>query len=371
MKAPSSPMLARLDAALAASVHPIDAACARAERAGFLARQGFFDQANADLAILRAEFAQRPAALVTVWVCIVEAWIEQNSGRLAASRDKLLRAQALSAAAKLKPLQALSAAWLAHISFVQDDIDDMAKYLALALDLVAPDHHVAMARASLVAASAYNFANRLDLAQPWYTRAREHAQAESDDAALGVITFTIAGHRCNHALRATIFGSSVDTEEARRAEAWVAASFNFDQWVGTVYQDAYVQMLRATVYSAQGQHAKALAVYVAHLDDADRQGLAYMRATHLADQAWCRFHTGDVAGARSDAEASVVLIDPGMNVEDIAVAHGRLGQVFEALGDVDASLHHRQLAREHWSRHLEMQRAVIELLDRALKSASH
>ena len=370
MKAPPSPMLARLDAALATSVHPIDAACARAERAGFLARQGFFDQAQADLAILRSEFSQRPAALVTVWICIVEAWIEQNSGRLAASRDKMLRAQALSAAAKLKPLQALSAAWLAHLSFVQDDIDDMAKYLALAFELAAPDHHAARARASIVAASAYHLANRLDLAQPWYTRAREHAQAESDDAALGVITFTIAGHRSNHALRATIFGSSVDTDEARRAEAWVAASFNFDQWVGTVYQDAYVQMLRAIVYSAQGEHAKALAVYAAHLDDADRQGLANMRSTHLADKAWCRFHTGDVAGARSDAEEAVSLIDPGMNIEDIAVAHGRLEQVFQALGDIDASLRHRQLARQHWSRHLEMQRTVIDLLDRALKPDS-
>ncbi|MFM9916436.1 MAG: hypothetical protein ACKVOX_11560 [Rhizobacter sp.] len=367
MKVPPSPMLARLDAALAASVHAIDVACARAERAGFLARQGFFDEANAELTILRTEFARQPSALVTVWICIVEAWIEQNSGRVSASRDKMLRAQALSAAARLTPLQALSAAWLAHLSFVQDDIDDMAKYLTMTFRLAAPDHHAARARASIVAASAYHLANRLDLAQPWYTRAREHAQAESDDAALGVITFTIAGHRSNHALRATIFGC-VDTEEARRAEAWVAASFNFDHWVGTVYQDAYVQMLRATVYSAQGEHAKALAVYRDHLDDADRQGLASMRATHLADQAWCRYHTGDVSGARSDAEAAAALIDPGMSIEDIAVAHGRLEQVFQALCETDASLHHRQLAREHWSRHLDMQHSVIDVLDRTLQS---
>lgn len=367
MKAPASPMLARLDAALAASVHPLDTACVRAERAGFLARQGFFDDAHAELSILRAEFAQRPAALVTVWVCIVEAWIELYSGRLAASRDKMLRAQALSAATRLKPLQALSAAWLAHTSFVQDDMDDMTKYLTLAFQLAAPDHHAAQARASMVVASAYHFANRLDRAQPWYTRAREHAQAEADDAALSVITFTIAGHRSNHALRASIFGS-VDTEEARRAEAWVAASFNFDQWVGTVYQDAYVQMLRATVYSAQNEYAKALAVYEAHLADADRQGLASMRATHLADQAWCRLHLGDVTGARSDAEASAALIDPGMNLEDLAVACGRLEQVFRAIDNVDAALRHRQLARDYWARHLEMQRLVIDLLDRALKA---
>ena len=367
MKLPASPMLARLDAALASSVHPIDVACVRAERAGFLARQGFFDEANAELAILRNEFARRPAAIVTVWICIVEAWIEHYSGRVSAGRDKMMRAYALSSAAKLRPLQALSAAWLAHIGFSQDDIDDMAKYLSLALQLAEPDHHAARSRAAMVAASAYHFANRLDLAQPWYVQAREHAMADSDDAMLGVITFSMAGHRSNHALRASIFGG-VSTEEARRAEAWLDASFNFDKWVGTVHQDAYVQMSRAIVYSAQGEHAKALAVYEAHLGDADRQGLAHMRATHLADQAWCRFHTGDAAGARVDAEAAAALIDPGMYVEDLAVASGRLEQVFDALGDTEATLHHRQLAREYWARHQAMQCNVIDRLDRALQS---
>ena len=32
-------------------------------------------------ATLRAEFAQRPSALVTVWICIVEAWIEVKMGK--------------------------------------------------------------------------------------------------------------------------------------------------------------------------------------------------------------------------------------------------------------------------------------------------
>jgi tetratricopeptide (TPR) repeat protein len=45
MKPPASPMMARLDAALAASRHPVDAACVRAERAGLLARQGKLDEA--------------------------------------------------------------------------------------------------------------------------------------------------------------------------------------------------------------------------------------------------------------------------------------------------------------------------------------
>jgi hypothetical protein len=365
MKPPTSPMMARLDAALAASRHPVDTACVRAERAGLLARQGNLDEANAELQILRRDFTDRPAAVVTVWICIVEAWIEQYSGRRLAGRDKMRRAQALSAAARLKPLQALSAAWLAHFGYLQDDFDDMAKYLTLGLQLATPDHHAARGRAALVAASGYHRANRLDLAQPWYIRARAHAVADTDDSLLSTVTFMMACHRSNHASRASIFGS-VDTAEARRAQAWLDASFNFDQWVGSAPQDSFLFTLRAQLYSAQRQHAQALALYETHLADADRQGLAHMRAVHIADQAWCRFHTGDASGARTDAQAAAALVDPGMSVEDLAIACGRLDQVFEALGDIDAALRHRQLAREHWATHQTMMQSMIDLMGRAL-----
>lgn len=365
MSLPASPMLSRLDAALAASRHPLDAACVRAERAGFLARQGCLDDANAELHRLRQDFADRPAAVVTVWVCIVEAWIEHYSGRIAAGRDKMRRAQALSAAVKLQPLQALSAAWLAHVGFVEEDLDDLAKYLRLAWQLAAPDHHAARARAALVAASGYHSASRLDRAQPWYVRAREHAVAELDEATLSVISFTMAGHRCNHAVRASIFGST-DSAETQRAQAWLNASFNYDHWVGSTPQDAFGHVLRAQMYSAQQKYVSALAVYQEHLAEADRQGTAHMRAVHLADQAWCRFHTGDSAAAHRDALAAAALIDPGMYVEDLAVACGRLDQVLQALGEHDAALHHRQLARTHWAAHQSQLAALVARLDQAL-----
>ena len=58
MTLPPSPMLARLEAALVAAVHPVERACARAELAGFQARQGLFDEATQALTSLRSEFAQ-------------------------------------------------------------------------------------------------------------------------------------------------------------------------------------------------------------------------------------------------------------------------------------------------------------------------
>jgi len=91
-----------------------------------------------------------------------------------------------------------------------------------------------------------------------------------------------------------------------------------------------------------------------------------MRAAHLADQAWCRLRTADLDGARADARAAAALVNPGMYVEDLAVACGRLDQVFSELGETGLALDHRQRAREHWSAHQAMQRSVIEALGAAL-----
>jgi hypothetical protein len=193
--------------------------------------------------------------------------------------------------------------------------------------------------------------------------------AETDDATMGVITFTMAGHRSNHVFHASILGDQ-DIEEARRTQAWIDASVNFDRWVGTVSQTAFMEMFRAQVFSAQHEHAKAQAQYAAYLDEACAQGLEHMRAAYVADQAWCRFHTGDLDGARLDAAAAAALIIPGMYVEDAAVACGRLAQVYEALADDSAARNYRALAKDHWAQEHAMQRSVIELLDRALKSTT-
>jgi hypothetical protein len=44
--------------------------------------------------------------------------------------------------------------------------------------------------------------------------------------------------------------------------------------------------------------------------------------------------------------------------------------VYEALADDAAAAHYRALAKDHWAQEHSMQRSVIELLDRALKSTT-
>ncbi|HUG24880.1 hypothetical protein [Piscinibacter sp.] len=359
-----SRLLTRLDAAIAKTRNPVEAACLRVERAGFLARHGHFDKARSELAAVHAQFDPHPQAAVSVWLCIAEAWVLHFSSLSAMARDKMMRAQALSAAAGLTQLQALSAAWLAHIAYSNDDIEGTVSYLSMALKLAAPDNHGARARACLVVALAYHFVERLDRAQPWYARAREHATTEGDDTTLSALSHNMTGNRVHHAMQAAVFGG--DTQgQARRALAGAESTRNFDEWIGTVSLDSFVPMQRAAIASVQGHYGQALALYEKHMADALKQGLGRWASNYLADIAWCRWHLGDIAGARRDASAAAAGISAAMHMDDQAVAHGRLALLFKLLEEDAEAFAQGAKARECWAAHRKFQGHVLDLLDQA------
>jgi len=364
MKTPQSRLLARLDAAIAKSRHPIETACLRAERAGFLARLGHFDEARAVIGSLHAQFDPHPHAAVSAWLCMTEGWMLHFGSMSAGARDKMKRAQALAAAAGLVPLQALASAWLAHTDYLADDVHEMLRNVALALKLAAPDHHAARARACMVVALSYDFGERADRAQPWYLRAREHANAEGDETTLSALNYNISGHRAHHAMQAALFGGDAQ-DQARSALAGFEATGNFDAWVGTLSLDTLMPMQRAGLASVQGQFGEALALYEKHFDAAARQGQARLAAKHLADMAWCRWHLGDTAGARRDAQAAVDGVEATMQMDDRAVAHARLASLFKLLDDPAASSLHAALGHECWAQHRRFQTAWVEALEKA------
>jgi tetratricopeptide (TPR) repeat protein len=364
MKLPRSRLLARLDAALARCRNPVDAACLRAERAGFLIRLGHVDQANADLNAIHLQFDQHPNAAVSAWLCMAEGWQLHFSSLSGGALDKMKRAQALSAAAGLAQLHALSSAWLAHMEYSADDIDSMVRNVSLALKLAAPDNHSARSRACLVVALAYDFAERLDRAQPWYARARDHATADGDETTLSALNYNISGQRVHHAMQAAVFGGDAQAQ-ARQALAASECTGNFDEWIGAISLDALVPMQRASMSSVQGQYGQALALYEKHLADAQKQGLARLTANYLADVAWCRWHLGDTAGTLRDATAAAASIDPAMHVDDRATAHGRLASLFKLLGKEDTALRHQVQARECWEAHRKFQASVLDAMDAA------
>lgn len=369
-RTPPSRLLGRLDAALAATRQPVAMACLRAERAGHMARQGRIADAREEIQAVHALFDRQPHVEVSTWLAVAEGFLAYFTNLSDTARDKFQRAHALSRASGLAHLQALSAAWLAHMAYTRFDLPAMGAHLTEALDTSIPGQNNARARACLVAGTAYHYAERLDLAQTWYAKARVAAALDGDEATLSALAHNMAWHRGNHAMQAAVFGGDAG-DQARHAQAGAEASGNFDQWMGTSSLDALVPMLCAVVASAQGRHADALALYDKHLDDAQRQGLGRMRSNFLVDMAWCHWHVGQADVAQRLADEGVAALDVGMHVDDRAVAHGRLAQLRGLMGQTEVAAQHAQLARADWSAHQALQRKVIDALDRALPLPPH
>ena len=210
----ASRLLTQLASRIAAARDPVEAACLRAQRGIYLARQGKHVEAQAIVDAIRGEFGDRPNAEVTAWISLVEALIHFYSQPGPKALDRLRRAHALSRAMNHPVLVPLCAAWLAHIEFNANRMEPMLQYAVEALRLAQPDHHAALARVSLVIADAFHYAGRFDLAKPWYAAVRQHALAEGDDAMISAMLHNVAAFRANQ-VRLPMHSVRLHPDEAR------------------------------------------------------------------------------------------------------------------------------------------------------------
>ena len=361
----TSRLLRRLDAAIAAAGSPVEMACLGAERVVVLARRGQLDQARAELEQVRQRFGRAAHPAVTGWFCLAEGLLNHFADMSGGALDRLQRAHALAGAARLQPLRALAAAWLAHAHYVQSDDAQMVRLLAEALQGAAADHHSARARACLVAGRAFHMAGQADATRTFYSRAREHAIAEGDDATVSAILYDMARHRARQVQWTELLEPDA-AADARQALLAVDSWTHFDRGAGTVAQEPVAAILRAQVLVAQGHFDEALALHEQHLAAALAQGMARREASLRADMAWCRHQLGFGDEARSIArDADVALLGP-VDIDDRALAHARLARVFDSLGLPAVAAQHRGQAQVQWQQWQAQRAGIARLLDDAL-----
>jgi tetratricopeptide (TPR) repeat protein len=365
--------LIRLDAAIAVARSPGESGCLKAERAGLLARLGRFDDAQQALNEVRAQHQNTPNPALGAWLCLAEGMLEHNRDMSAQGRDRIRRAYALSVAARVRPLIAISAAWLAHTDYVFGDLPNVAKHVAESLQEAARNDHPARARASLVVAQSYHWGGRLDLAQPWYERARSHAVEEGDESTLSALMVNRAWVAGNQARISSIFSlkeAAANDIGVRHALMGAESSGYFDTYVDKLSLRSMARMMRAQLLLVRGSYAEALAEFEMHLPDAMKDGMAYMNPVLYADIAWCKFHLGRHDAALADARLAESSFSPDCEEEDRAAAHGRLAQVFAALGLESESKAHTDSAAADLKILRERQAHIVELLDAALKQVT-
>lgn len=354
--------LARLDAAIAAADDPHDATCRRAERAALLARHGQLDDARAELAALPAS----PPARVKAWISLAEGLVRYFSDLDTGARESVQAAYEASAATRQTQLHALAAAWLSLMDYVRHDVPNMTRHLSQALQLASADDHATRSRACLVAALGYHHAGREDLALPWYHATRRHAVSEGDDATLSALMHNMAWLRGNEARLASIFGGQ-QPEQVRNALMGAESTQHFDAGLQTASLPSLVPVLRAQLYVVLEQESDALALYREVLPRALAEGLVRMEGLFRADMAWCHWRLGDRSEALAEAERASARLADVEDVDDRACAHGRLAQLFDALGDAETAARHRTCAEIDLAEHRAQQQLLLEAMQRALK----
>jgi len=359
-----SRLLARLDAAIVATHHPIEAACLRAERACFLARQGRVAEARKTIDALRTQFALHPHAAVSAWLHLADGLHDHFSDLSPTARDKVQRAHGLSSAAGLRPLQALCAAWLAQMEFGRGNDEAIARAVGEALKLAAPDDHGVHSRIGLVLAHCYHGAGRADRAQPWYATARAHAVEDGDAAALSALMHNQAWMRCADARVAELFGDG-GQDQARQALLSAESIAHFDAGIGTASLGSLVPMLRAQLLALAGRCAEAMALFDHHFDDAMRDGLVRLRASFLADMAWCCCRLGHPERARRLAEDALPVIATQEN-DDRALTLAQLARVQAELGDAAPAHELRGRAQHARDAYRAESDRLVALLDAVL-----
>ncbi len=362
----ASRLLGELETAISAATDATQADCLRAECAGLLARQGARPEAVAILGALQARNAGQSQPRVCAWQCFAEGLLTYFTDTSLRAHDKLLRAYALASEARDSRLQSLAVAWLAYMDYVALDLESMARRVAEALQLAHSQNHGARGRACLVVAMAYHFGGRFPAAQPWYAKARAHANAQGDEAMLGAVMYNMAALQADEARQLALHGESPDTHLVRRAMLGLESARNYAALMRVTCLNAWVPLLCARMHALEGRYAEAATLYESHFSDGLLQGFDRARACLGADLAWCRVQLGQHELARREAMAAAVSVAHDHDVDDRAAAHTRLAHVFGALGEIHSASHHAQQAQQLWHAHQEDRLRAVRLMDAIL-----
>ena len=361
----ASRLLAQLAARIASARDPVEAACLRAQRGIYLARQGKYDEAEAIVKAVREEFGTRPNAEVTAWISLVEALIHFYSQPGPKALDRLRRAHALSRAMNHPVLVPLCAAWLSHIEFNANRMESMLQYAVEALRLAQPGHHAALARVSLVIADAFHYAGRFDLAKPWYAAVREHALAEGDDAMISAMLHNIAALRANQVRLADAFREP-QHEEAKRALLELESTSNYDLGIGTLSFASLIPLVRAQLFMSVGRFSDAVPLYSETLGKRNTENLYRREGCFFAERAWCFLQIEQFEQARTDVEAAIARTPQPADPDDIAAMDARIAETLRELGQHDRSLEYIKRSVESRGTLLSIQSDLLARLESGL-----
>ncbi|MBB3194512.1 hypothetical protein [Roseateles terrae] len=365
-----SRLFKQLDQQVATAQSPMASVAPRARRAMQLARHGALSEAREALTVLHQLSFQHPHAEIGAWLHLAEGLMAYYNGfAVQPALERITRAHAIATAhSALGDVQVLADAWLAQLAYVRHELDALIHHARRCLAQARPEvDHGALARLSMALGVAWHFTGDSEVAQRWYQQARRHATAEGDDTTLSALMYNMAAMRVAQLRRDSLNGA-VRVQEMLLS---VDSVDHYDAAVGAAMMNELTPVLRAQVLTVEGRFEQARQLYEQHLPQAMAQGLERLGSSLLSDMAWCRANSGQQELALLQAREAEIELDPSCDLDDRAITHSRLAQVFRLLGQTDDAQRHEALADEVWGQYAAHQQHWRQALSQAGLSASH
>lgn len=319
-----------------------------------LARRGEVEAANRTISEVRALGGTALKAESTARANLAEGVASFCVGNLEVAVDKLRRARALGDAANLPQVSRWACAWLAHVEFNMGRVAELRPYAIQLLENAPTDEHWALSRIGSTIAAGLHFANRFDLARPWYEFARQHAVAEGDDLTIDANLHNVAAFRV-HNLRLSEVLGEVDLDELRRADQEFHSSSNYDamkasqsfRWTIPLIE-MQLDLLARRIDVAEGKFAKWIGEF---------RGVAPERlfVLSVADHALCLAEQDDVVNAVAQSNNALESLPKDMAVDEMALLSYRRSQIAFLAGNEDLRVQLRADAHDLLDAHSKAQ----------------
>jgi tetratricopeptide (TPR) repeat protein len=327
--------------------------------ASHFAGHGKTEEALTAIGVVRGQFGTNLHFDIASWLMLAEGVLHFFKAQFPEAYDRIRRAYGLAIALQNNSAFPTCAAWMAHVEFNACKYDDMAKHLEEALTTAQSKDHQAIARASLVLATAYHIAGDFQLSRPWYEKARLNAAAEGDDATVSATLHNMASIRAANVRLEDTFGGD-PAKETRRVALEASSSLTYDYAIGHKGLDFLTQMLGGLISTIDKRYEEALQIF----EGIDLTALpTRVRPLVQVDKAWCWAQQGDLT--KSWDIASTVPSEPPSVVDDddLAYINSRLRQISIVCGRVDEAARYAALANIALAKHRLFQSNLLSKLN--------
>lgn len=310
---------------------------------------------------LRRQFDVTSSVDAMVRLMLAEGIGYAYDGVTVKARDRVWRALHLSEAGADSTLRSIAQAWMSFLDYEANDYGGCAAnaFGVLKPSANAPPH--AQARASSVIGCAYQICGDSLKAKAWFDVARQRATSDGDALMTSSTIFNMAATRFSNVRLGHVCDpnrSQLDSTDM----LFLSSSETYDWLKGYSVRGYLHVLMRAFANSAKGEYERAICDLDSYLrDSSKRDGRSDLLA--LVEISWCHMKLSRLDPALTAAREAAQRIQESIDLDDLAVAHRRLADVFAALGDAAAATHHGDASRAALGAFRQHQQATLELLD--------